>query len=97
MHFQWNWVQSLVQNAFWVTDQKFNHSTFISEIPFMYHLKAACIFKFAYLWILEMQEKNGFLFSVQDDRREHTGGISFPWLPGRFSFSETFQTSSSVT
>lgn len=67
-----------MQNALWVTDQRFNHSTFISKIPFMYHLKAACIFKICVSRILEMQEKNGFLFRFQDERREYTGGISFP-------------------
>lgn len=31
----------------------------------MYHLRAACIFIFAYLWISETWEKNGFPFSVR--------------------------------
>jgi hypothetical protein len=81
-----------------VTDQKFSHSTFISKIPFMYHLKAFCIPKFTYLWpwILETS-KSRFLLCFQEDRREQTGGISCPDYWVDLALLKRFWTCSFVT
>lgn len=91
-----SWAQ--LCTAFWVTDWKTNHNTFISKIPFLYPLKAACTLTFAYLWprVLE-SKKNRFQFSLLDDRREQTGSISLLWLLGRFNTFEGFWSGLSVT